>query len=139
MRIDGPAAGYYPASEFHQRITVWPGTHRWFVSIWRISRAKRWKGTSKPFAITPLEEAAKLFNAQSPYVFLVLRHSQLIGWMSYHHLLCIPFRACLFSLLLGIEQAMLDVVIMTEPGLAVSKLPNGRLNKSQANLSGTRA
>jgi hypothetical protein len=97
-------------------------------SIWATMNKLSWKTVVS--SDTALVEAAKLFNAQSPYVFLVLRQNQLVGWMSYHHLLCIPFRACLFSLLLGIEQAMLDVV-MTEPGLAVSKLSIGRLNKAK--------
>ncbi len=97
-------------------------------SIWATMDKLSWKTVVS--ADTALVEAAKLFSPQSPYVFLVLRQNELIGWMSYHHLLGIPFRACLFSLLLGIEQAMLDVV-MTAPALAVSKLPTGRLTKAK--------
>lgn len=97
-------------------------------SIWATMNKLSWKTVVS--ADTALVEAAKLFSAKSPYVFLVLRQNQLVGWMSYHHLLGIPFRACLFSLLLGIEQAMLNVA-MTDPALAVTKLSPGRLKKAK--------
>jgi hypothetical protein len=74
---------------------------------------------------TPLIEAAKLFNEKSPYIFWVLQRNELVGWMSYRHLLGIPFRACLFSWLLAIEQAMLEVAL-TNPVLAVTKLGSKR-------------
>lgn len=79
---------------------------------------------------TPLIEAAKLFGEKSPFVFLVLRRNELTGWMSYYHLLGIPFRACLFALFLALEQAMLDVVATT-PSLAVSKLRQSRLDAAK--------
>jgi len=94
-------------------------------SIWATMEKLSWK--SVVAADTPLIETAKLFNEKSPFVFLVLRRNELVGWMSYHHLLGIPFRACLFALFLALEQAMLDVVA-TNPNVAVGKLRQGRLD-----------
>lgn len=88
-------------------------------SIWASMNKLSW--TSVVAADTPLIEAAKFFNEKSPFVFLVLRRNELVGWMSYYHLLGIPFRACLFSMLLAIEQAMLEITL-TNPSLALTTL-----------------
>ena len=72
-------------------------------------------------AETPLLEAMKMFDAQSPYCFLVMRGNAIVGAFSYQDLLSIPFRSCLFSMLLSIEQGMRDIA-QTAPDLAVSKL-----------------
>ncbi len=82
---------------------------------------------------TPLIQAAKLFHASSPYVYLVLQSNQITGWMSYHDLLSIPFRACLFAMLLEIEQAMLEIAL-TDSKLAASKLSPNRLKSLEGQI-----
>lgn len=72
-------------------------------------------------ADTPLLAAMKMFDAQSPYCFLVMKGNAIVGAFSYQDLLSIPFRSCLFSMLLSIEQGMRDIA-QTSPDLAVSKL-----------------
>ena len=72
-------------------------------------------------AETPLLEAMKLFKATSPFSFLVIKGNKIVGFLSYLDILSIPFRACLFSMLLSIEQTMLNIV-QTAPDLAVEKL-----------------
>jgi hypothetical protein len=72
-------------------------------------------------AETPLLEAMKMFDAHSPYCFLVMKGNGIVGAFSYQDLLSIPFRSCLFAMLLSIEQAILDIA-QTAPALAVSKL-----------------
>lgn len=67
-----------------------------------------------------------LYAEKSPWVFIALKGNKLIGWISYYSLLGPPFRACLLGLLLGIEQAMADL-IKTDAELAISKLPAKRL------------
>jgi hypothetical protein len=72
-------------------------------------------------AETPLLEAVKLFDARSPYCFLVIKGTVIVGAFSYQDLLSIPFRSCLFAMLLSIEQGILDIA-QTDATLAVSKL-----------------
>ncbi len=72
-------------------------------------------------AETPLLEAVKLFDARSPYCFLVIKGTAIVGAFSYQDLLSIPFRSCLFAMLLSIEQGILDIA-KTDAALAVSKL-----------------
>lgn len=87
-------------------------------------------------ADTPLLEAAKLFDRESPYTFLVLRGNQLTDWLSYQGLLSLPFRACLFSMLLGIEE-LLSEIALTDSTLAVSqyeKFPRTRIKTIREHL-----
>jgi len=77
---------------------------------------------------TPLLEAMKLFNANSPFSFLVIKGNKIVGFLSYLDILSIPFRACLFSMLLSIEQTMLDIV-QTAPDLAVEKLNKDKIQR----------
>lgn len=79
-------------------------------------------------AETPLLEAIKLFKPKSPFSFLVIKGNDIIGFLSYLDILSIPFRACLFSMLLSIEQTMLDIV-QTTPELAVKKLEKDRVTR----------
>jgi hypothetical protein len=80
-------------------------------------------------ANTPLLEIARLYTEQSPWIFVALKCNKPIGWISYYNLLGPPFRACLFGLLLGIEQAMADL-LKTDAKFAVSKLPAKRLESA---------
>lgn len=72
-------------------------------------------------ADTSLLDAAELFTRASPFGFLVLQRSELVGLFSYHDLLSVPFRACLFSFLCLIEESISKVLI-TDSKLALSKL-----------------
>lgn len=77
-------------------------------------------------AETPLLETAKLYGEKSPWIFVVLKSNQPVGWISYYSLLGPAFRACLFGLILGIEQSMSDL-LKTDAPLAIGKLTPKRL------------
>ncbi len=79
-------------------------------------------------AETPLLETMKLFNGQSPYCFLVIKGNIIVGAFSYQDLLSTPFRACLFSMLLSVEQTMVKIV-QRAPELAVSKLKKDKIKR----------
>ncbi|MCI0535670.1 MAG: hypothetical protein L0Z50_10630 [Verrucomicrobiales bacterium] len=81
-------------------------------------------------ADTPLMETAKLYSEQSPWIFIVLKRNQPLGWISYHSLLGPPFRACLFGLILAIEQAMAEL-LKAYAKFAVSKLPEKRVEAAR--------
>jgi len=72
-------------------------------------------------AETPLLEAMKMFDADSPYCFLVMKGNSITGAFSYQDLLSIPFKSCLFAMLLSVEQAILNIA-QINASLAVSKL-----------------
>lgn len=84
-------------------------------------------------AETPLLEAMKLFNSQSPYCFLVIKGNIIVGAFSYQDLLSTPFRACLFSMLLSIEQTMVKIV-QRAPELAVSKLKQNKIKRIKGEI-----
>lgn len=72
-------------------------------------------------AETPLIEAVKHFDSHSPFCFLVIKETAIVGCLSYQDVLSIPFRSCLFAMLLSIEQESLSIA-QTDAALAVSKL-----------------
>jgi hypothetical protein len=84
-------------------------------------------------ADTPLLEATKLFDARSPYCFLVIKGTAIVGAFSYQDLLSFPFRSCLFAMLLSIEQGILDIA-QTDAALAVAKLKKGTRLRSENRL-----
>jgi hypothetical protein len=85
-------------------------------------------------ADTPLLETAKLYTEKSAWIFVVLKSNQAVGWISYYNLLGPAFRACLFGLILAIEQSMADL-LKTDSTLAVSKLPKNRLDAAKRTYS----
>ena len=73
---------------------------------------------------TSLIDAARLFSPDSPYGYLVLEGNELTGFFSYHDLISAPFQSCLFSLLLSVEDLILQV-LDTNASLALTKLNKG--------------
>lgn len=93
----------------------------------------RIKAGSVVTADTPLLEAVKLFDVHSPNCYLVIRGTAIVGAFSYQDLLSIPFRSCLFAMLLSIEQGILDVA-QTDVDLAASKLNEGTRKRLEGRL-----
>jgi hypothetical protein len=81
-------------------------------------------------ADTPILQAVEAFTNATPYFYVVLRGSTFIGWLSYEDVHKLPFRLCLFALLISIEKAALDV-LHKRPGLSISFLPGGRVGHAQ--------
>jgi hypothetical protein len=85
-------------------------------------------------ADTPLLDIAKLYRDKSPWIFVALKGNHPIGWISYYNLLGPAFRACLFGLILAIEQTMADL-LKTDSKLAIGKLPGKRLDAAKRTYS----
>jgi hypothetical protein len=70
---------------------------------------------------TSLLDAAHLFSMGESYCYLVLDRNEIIGAFSYHDLISRPFQACLFSLLLSIEEQVTSI-LQRSPMLVTGKL-----------------
>lgn len=81
-------------------------------------------------ADTPILEAVKAFANATPYFYAVLRGNTFIGWLSYEDIHKLPFRLCLFALLISTEKAALDV-LQRDPKQAISRLRDGRVIHAQ--------
>ncbi len=81
-------------------------------------------------AETPLLDIARYYMADSPWVFAVLKGNRPIGWFSYYGLLGPPFRACLFGLILAVEQSMADL-LKKDAKAAVGKLSEKRVEAAR--------
>jgi len=79
---------------------------------------------------TPLLEAIRVVCRSDDFIFLVLKGNQLIGWLYYNHFHKLPFRMCLFSLLIDLEGMLLKI-IKYDPTSFLEKLPPGRLDKAK--------
>jgi len=83
---------------------------------------------------TPLLEAAKAFATTDQHLFFTLEDNSLSGWLCYDDLFKLPFRLCLFSLLLGVEQLATDICKL-QPGKSLNALSSGRLEKAKKTYS----
>jgi len=72
----------------------------------------------------------KAFANATPHSYVVLKGSTFIGWLSYEDIHKLPFRLCLFALLISIEKAALDV-LHKRPEVSISMLPVARVNKAK--------
>lgn len=77
-------------------------------------------------ANTPVLEAAKAFDVRGAHHYFILNENRIDGWMGYGDLFKLPFRLCLFALLLGIEQLASDLA-HTQPRSALAALSPGLL------------
>lgn len=79
-------------------------------------------------ADTPVIEAAKAFAGDAPHIYFILNENRIDGWLGYGDLYQLPFRLCLFALLLGIEQLASDLA-KTQPHGSLGALSINRLQK----------
>ena len=79
---------------------------------------------------TPLLEAIQIVCKKNDAIFLVLKRNQFIGWLHYNHFYKLPFRMCLFSLLIGLEEILLKLT-KYDPTSFLEKLSPGRLEKAK--------
>jgi len=79
---------------------------------------------------TPLLEAIRVVCRSNDFIFLVLKGNQFIGWVYYNHFHKLPFRMCLFSLLIDLEEMLLKI-IKYDPTSFLEKLTPGRLDKAK--------
>lgn len=61
-------------------------------------------------ADTPVLEAVKAFEVEHPWFFFVMRSNEIVGKLSCTDFYKVPFRLCLFSLLLSIERSALNLL-----------------------------
>lgn len=80
---------------------------------------------------TPIIEALPaLTDERYPFLF-VLEKNSLAEWISFSHLYKLPFRLCLFSLLLGVEQLCSELLKM-DASEALSALRPKRIDGARA-------
>lgn len=76
---------------------------------------------------TSLLEAIHLYCRGDSYIYLVLKGNQFIGFLNYSHFHKLPFRLCLFALLMDLERAMLKIT-KSKPTSFLKNLTKGRLD-----------
>lgn len=81
-------------------------------------------------ANTPLLDAIIVFSKDSPHLYMVLKGHEYIGAFTYSDLYKLPFRLCLFTLLMNIENLLLEI-LETKPKEAISFLTDNRLEKAK--------
>jgi len=79
---------------------------------------------------TPLLEAIQTVCSRDFNFFLVLMGNRLIGYLTFDHFQKLPFRMCLFALLIDLEKVMLKIV-KSDPALYLKNLTDGRLRKAK--------
>lgn len=79
---------------------------------------------------TSLIEALGLFYSDQKRVFFVLTNSTITHWLCYLHFSKLPFNLCLWALVLGLEQLMLELCQAT-PQRCLDLLPPNRLTKAK--------
>ena len=79
---------------------------------------------------TPLLEAIRVVCRSNDFIFLVLKGNRFIGWLNYGHFYKLPFRMCLFALLIDLERVLLRLT-MSNPTLFLKKLTPNRLKKTK--------
>jgi len=79
---------------------------------------------------TPLLEAIRVVCRSKDFLFIVLKGNQFIGWLYYNHFHKLPFRMCLFSLLIDLEEILLKLT-KTDPASFLEKLKPRRLDKAK--------
>lgn len=85
---------------------------------------------------TPLLEAIKTVCSEDNTIFLVLSRTKFIGFLHFNHFHKLPFRMCMFALLIDLERAMLEI-IKSKASFYLKKLSDGRLVKAK-NIYGHR-
>ena len=78
---------------------------------------------------TPLLEAIHIVSKKDDAIFLVLKGNQFIGWLHYNHFYKLPFRMCLFSLLIDLEEMLLKLT-KSNPTSFLRNLEN-RINNAK--------
>jgi hypothetical protein len=79
---------------------------------------------------TPLLEAIRVVCRSNDFIFLVLKGNRFVGWLHYDHFYKLPFRMCLFSLLIDLEEMLLKIA-KSDSISFLEKLPDTRLDKAK--------
>jgi hypothetical protein len=77
---------------------------------------------------TPLLEAIHIVCRKGEPIYLILKNNKFIGWLHYDHFHKLPFRMCLFALLIDLERMLLRLT-MSNPTLFLKNLTPNRLKK----------
>lgn len=79
---------------------------------------------------TPLLDAIHIVCKKNNYIYLILKQNQFIGWLKYEHFHKLPFRMCLFALLIDLERMLLELT-KSNPTLFLRNLNENRLDKAK--------
>lgn len=79
---------------------------------------------------TPLLEAINTVCSRNDSIYLVLKGNQFIGFLEYSHFYKLPFRMCLFALLIDLERMMLKIT-KSDPTSFLKNLSKGRLDHAK--------
>jgi hypothetical protein len=76
---------------------------------------------------TPLLEAIHVYCSRNISIYLVLKGDRFIGYLHYSHFHKLPFRLCLFALLMDLERTLLEI-IKSDPTSFLKNLTEKRVN-----------
>jgi hypothetical protein len=76
---------------------------------------------------TPLLEAIHVYCRRNISIYLVLKGNRFIGYLHYSHFHKLPFRLCLFALLMDLERTLLEIT-KSDPTSFLKNLTEERLN-----------
>ena len=79
---------------------------------------------------TPLLAAFHIVCESNEPIYLVLNRDRFLGWLHYNHFYKLPFRMCLFALLIDLEGMLLKLT-MSDPTLFLKNLTPNRLKKAK--------
>jgi len=79
---------------------------------------------------TPLLDAIHIICRKSDSIYLVLKKNQFIGWLHYNHFHKLPFRMCLFALLIDLERMLLELT-KSNPTSFLGNLNDNRIDKAK--------
>lgn len=79
---------------------------------------------------TSLLDAIHIICRRGEPIYLVLKGNKFIGWLHYDHFHKLPFRMCLFALLIDLERILLEI-IKYNPTLFLRNLNGNRLDKAK--------
>lgn len=76
---------------------------------------------------TPLLEAIHIVCRRNDFIYLVLKGNRFIGFLEYSHFHKLPFRMCLFALLIDLERMLLEIT-KSDPTSFLRNLTEEKLN-----------
>jgi len=79
---------------------------------------------------TPLLDAIQIVCRRNDFIYLVLKGNRFIGFLEYSHFHKLPFRMCLFALLIDLERMLLELT-KSDSTLFLRNLKENRLNNAK--------
>lgn len=121
--------------EVDGRVQGWIGMHSFDAEA--IASGRSLSEVTEPItpssilaADTPILEALQVFESSEPWFYFVIRSNRLVGWLTYLDFFKLPFRLCLFALLITLEEMALQIA-QRAPAHAMALLGDGHRNTAR--------